>query len=191
MTRTLAGLVAAVAVVAAACSSPSTEPDAASGAQGGTDRPSAGAQASDQPGLLEPSEPYGITTVTLSPPDGTETFRLEVYDAYWPATRQKGLMGRAELPDGTGMVFRYPDDHNGGFWMKDTLIPLSIAYFDAQGIVGTVLDMEPCTADPCPGYPPTRPYRGTLEVKQGYFAEIGLTEGWRVELPPGLPPPQA
>jgi hypothetical protein len=50
--------------------------------------------------------------------------------------------------------------------------------------------MEPCDADPCPSYPPDAPYRGALEVNQGFFAELGLEPSWRVELPGGLPPPQ-
>lgn len=136
---------------------------------------------------LEPSEPFGTTTIELSDPEGGNTIAMPVYDAFVPDTRQLGLMHREELPADAGMVFRFPDDRTGGFWMRNTLIPLSIAYFDADGTVVTVLDMEPCTTITCPSYPPGAVYRGALEVNQGYFSEIGLEPGWQVALPDGLP----
>jgi uncharacterized protein len=142
------------------------------------------------PAELEPSEPFDVATVTLVDPDGA-TLPIEVFDDHTPEMRRRGLMERAELPATAGMVFRYPADSEGGFWMKNTLIPLSIAYYDADGVIHTVLDMEPCTEDPCPSYPPGASYRGALEVNQGFFAEIGLEPGWRVDLPSGLPPAQA
>jgi uncharacterized membrane protein (UPF0127 family) len=86
------------------------------------------------------------------------------------------------------MIFRFPGPTQGAFWMKDTLIPLSIAYYDAEGTVVAVLDMEPCTADPCPTYPPGTSYTGALEVNQGFFDDVGLEEGWMVAVPDGLPP---
>jgi uncharacterized protein len=143
-----------------------------------------------QPSGLQPSEPFDVTTVTLVDPAGAQRV-IEVFDAHTPDRRRRGLMERTELPREAGMVFRYPADSESGFWMKNTLIPLSIAYFDADGVVHTVLDMEPCEADPCPSYPPGAPFRGALEVNQGFFADIGLEPGWRVELPAGLPPPEA
>lgn len=150
--------------------------------------PAAGAS---QPAGLQPSEEFDVTTVTLVEPDGGVALPIPVYDAYRPRLRKRGLMERTDLPSGAGMVFRFPDDRENGFWMKNTVIPLSIAYFDADGVVNTVLDMEPCTTIRCPSYPPDVPYRGALEVNQGFFDEIGLQPGWRVELPFGLPPPEA
>lgn len=137
---------------------------------------------------LAPSEPFGRTTVTLRAGDGA-TVRVPAYDAFTGDTRQRGLMFRESLPQGTGMVFRMPSDRTGGFWMKDTLIPLSIAFFTSDGAVVDVLDMEPCPSEPCPSYPPGGAYRFALEVNQGYFSEIGLGSGWRIELPADLPAP--
>ena len=174
-------LVAAMlSLTVSGCSaSPATEPPvaAATGAA-----PHSGA-----PTVLEPSEPWGLLTLTLVSPDGAPAVEVPAYDAFESATRSRGLMGRTSLPAGAGMVFRYPSDRDGGFWMKDTLIPLSIAYFDGEGTVVSVLDMEPCLQDPCRSYRPGVAYRGALEVNQGFFARIGLTPGWRVELPPGIP----
>ena len=53
--------------------------------------------------------------------------------------------------------------------MKDTLIPLSVAFADADGEIVTILDMEPCKADPCPVYDPGAPYRTALEANKGAF----------------------
>ena len=173
----------AVALVLAGCTSPQTDPTLSAGAQGSA--PAA------EPTGLQPSEPFDVTTVRLIPPDGGPARTIEVFDAYYPPLRRRGLMQRTELPAGTGMVFRYPEDMDRGFWMKNTLIPLSIAYVGADGVVHTVLDMEPCETAQCPAYPPGAPYRQALEVNQGFFAEIGLEPGWRLELPTGLPPPGA
>lgn len=140
-------------------------------------------------GPLAPSEPFGLTTVTLRAPDDRAVV-VPVYDAYNDRTRTRGLMGREELPRGTGMVFRFKENRTSGFWMKNTLIPLSIAFFDSNGSVVAVRDMEPCEADPCPSYRPGAPYRGALELEQAFAAEVGVERGWQVELPAGLPPAQ-
>lgn len=129
--------------------------------------------------------PFDVASLTLLDPDGGQV-EMAVYVADQPATRQQGLMGVTDLPRDAGMVFLSPEDRGGGFWMKNTLIPLSIAFFAADGAVLAVLDMEPCEADPCPIYDPGVTYRGALEVNQGHFDEIGLDTGWRVELPSAL-----
>ena len=81
--------------------------------------------------------------------------RLEV--AADPAARARGLMGRRQVPEGTGMVFLYPADVAEAFWMKNTLVPLSIAFVAADGRVVSVAEMTPCKADPCPSYAARRP----------------------------------
>ncbi len=80
------------------------------------------------------------------------------------------------------MLFRYDEDTNERFWMKDTLIPLSIAFLDAEGRVLVILDMEPCVADPCPLYEAGAPYRMALEVNQGAFEQLGAHVGDVVRL---------
>jgi len=66
--------------------------------------------------------------------------------------------------------------------MKDTLIPLSVAFWDEDGWIVGIQDMEPCTEDPCPTYGSPEPYVGALEVNEGFFAEHGVTTGDRIEL---------
>lgn len=156
----------------------------------------AGGTASEAPApfpapTLEPSEPFGLTEVTLRGPEG-QRIALPVYDAADPSARGHGLMDRDELTDGTGMVFRFPADSSGGFYMFRTRIPLSIAFYDAEGAIVRVLDMEPCAsenASACETYDPGVAYRGAIEVEQGWFAEAGVAEGWRVEVPAALPIP--
>ncbi len=139
------------------------------------------------PDGLAPSEPFDISSVVLRGPEG-RTVEVPVYVADTPAERAKGLMFREHLPAGAGMVFIFPDLHTGAFHMKNTLIPLSIAFYGPDGMVRRVLDMEPCTAEPCKLYDPDIAYTGALEVNQGFFDEIGLDGRWTVSLPADLPP---
>ena len=189
----VAAVVAAILLVGCGGGTPAAAPPtpAAQPAADATDTvPDAEAEpAAESEPDLEPSEPFGRTTIELRPPGGGAPIAMPVYDAFVPDTRRLGLMHREELPADAGMVFRFPEDRTGGFWMRNTLIPLSIAYFDASGTVVTVLDMEPCTTIRCPSYPPGAVYRGALEVNQGYFSDIGLVPGWQVALPDGLPAP--
>jgi uncharacterized protein len=126
----------------------------------------------------------------LEPAGGpATTVRLEV--AADPAARARGLMGRTSVPKGTGMVFLYPAEVTGGFWMKNTLVPLSVAFVAADGRVVSVAEMAPCRTDPCPTYAPAGPYRYAVELAAGSFAAAGVGPGDRVAPvdPAGLPEP--
>ena len=92
-------------------------------------------------------------------------------------SRAFGLMHRESYPEDCGMVFMFFEPIQSGFWMEDTLIPLSIAFFDDQGEILEILDMEPCKADPCELYVPEVTYSGALEVNQGTFDRLGVSEG--------------
>jgi uncharacterized protein len=108
-----------------------------------------------------------------------------------PATRARGLMERERVPPGTGMVFLYPADVAESFWMKNTLVPLSIAFVAADGRVVSVAEMTPCKADPCPSYAPAGPYRYAIELAAGSFGDAGVGPGARVVPvdPAALPEP--
>ena len=97
-----------------------------------------------------------------------------------PAERARGLMQRPTMAEDAGMLFVFPADTDGPFWMKDTLIPLSIAFIAADGTIVNVQDMQPQTTDL---HAPGARYRYALEVNQGYFARAGVKTGDRVELP--------
>lgn len=113
--------------------------------------------------------------VLLDTEEGSRLIDVEVADT--PEKSQFGLMFRTELPRDEGMIFIYFEDTTGGFWMKNTLIPLSIAYFDLDGEIVDILDMEPCEEEFCPTYDPSAAYRGALEVNQGAFERWGVEIG--------------
>jgi uncharacterized membrane protein (UPF0127 family) len=134
--------------------------------------------------------PAGTATYRLLPGDGpTLTVRLEV--AADPQARARGLMGRTEVAPGSGMVFLYPADVRESFWMKNTLVPLSIAFVAADGRVVSVAEMTPCRADPCRSYAPGGPYRYAVELAAGAFPAAGVGPGDLVvpEDPSNLPEP--
>lgn len=118
---------------------------------------------------------FATGKVILEGEEGSVLLDAEIADL--PEQQQQGLMNRTSLPDCSGMVFVFFEETTGSFWMKDTLIPLSIAFFDVDGKIVRILDMEPCEADPCPLYDPEASYVGALEVNQGAFDDWGIEEG--------------
>jgi uncharacterized membrane protein (UPF0127 family) len=78
--------------------------------------------------------------------------------------RSVGLMNRRRAP-ADGMLFVFHSDTTGAFWMKNTLVPLTIVFFDRNGNRLRKLSMVPCKADPCPVYKPGRRYRFALELR--------------------------
>jgi uncharacterized membrane protein (UPF0127 family) len=189
-------LAAGVAVVAWVLAS-------SAGLVGGGDDPTMVPEGSGEPRRGAPVEQATATTAAvpsgeaartvqyrLEPADGDPvTVRLEV--AADPATRARGLMEREQVPPGTGMVFLYPEDVAEAFWMKNTLVPLSIAFVAADGRVVSVHEMTPCRADPCPSYAPAGPYRYAVELAAGSFPDAGVGPGSRVVPvdPAALPKP--
>ena len=98
-----------------------------------------------------------------------------------PARRARGLMHVRDLGGYDGMLFVFPDDTTGSFYMKDTVLPLSIAWFQADGDFVSATDMDPCgERDPCPTYAPTGAYRLALEVVQGGLLGLGIGPGARL-----------
>jgi uncharacterized membrane protein (UPF0127 family) len=98
---------------------------------------------------------------------------------------RRGLMFREEMDDDAGMIFFFPNRRpaNDGFYMRNTLIPLSIAYMkrlssDTYEVVA-VRDMDPCPPETsvCPEFPGGEPYDAALEVNQGWFEEAGIRVG--------------
>ncbi len=79
-------------------------------------------------------------------------------------TRSLGLMNRRLAP-ADGMLFVFPESTSGGFWMKNTLVPLTIAFFNADGQRVRKLSMTPCKTASCPIYDPRRTYRFALELR--------------------------
>jgi uncharacterized membrane protein (UPF0127 family) len=129
--------------------------------------------------------------VYLLEPSARPQARVSLEVAADEPARERGLSRRDALPSGTGMAFLFPGDTRVPFWMKDTLVPLQIAFVGADGRVVGLFEMPPCRADPCPTYAPTRPYRYAVELGSGAFTAAGVAEGDRVvpQDPSTLPPP--
>ena len=95
---------------------------------------------------------------------------------------QKGLKGVETLPEDDGMAFVFDEQSDSTFWMKDTLVPLSIAFVNNTGRVIGVRDMQPCEADPCPTYGIDQPFVLAIEANLGWFDQAGVGVGDHVEL---------
>jgi uncharacterized membrane protein (UPF0127 family) len=93
--------------------------------------------------------------------------------------RSKGLMYREQLLDGEGMIFVFDYDQPVSFWMKNTLIPLSIAFITADGRILEIKDMYPLNLDSVHS---SRPIRYALETPQGWFNRVGIIAGDMVNL---------
>lgn len=120
------------------------------------------------------------TRVVLEGSGKTTTITVDVADS--PDERGEGLMGREELPEDSGMVFLFQEAVSSPFVMRDTLIPLSIAFADAEGRIVTILDMEPCREEPCPTYASDAPFTAALEVNQGAFERWNVSVGDRLRV---------
>jgi uncharacterized membrane protein (UPF0127 family) len=110
---------------------------------------------------------------------GPHIFQVEV--ASTPAQRQRGLMGRTHLAADAGMLFVFEHPGRHCFWMRDTPLPLSIAFIDAAGRIASFADMQPRTETL---HCPTTAVRYALEVRQGEFQRRGISVRTQVD---GLP----
>lgn len=122
-------------------------------------------------------EPPVFGSGTLVIETQTDVVELDVEVAETAEARQLGLTGRASLPEDTGMLFVHDEPVASAFTMRNTLIPLSIAFMDGDGRILRVLDMQPCEAEPCPAYDPELRWTTALEVNQGAFERLGVEVG--------------
>jgi uncharacterized membrane protein (UPF0127 family) len=125
------------------------------------------------------SPAYGaIARFTTSAGEAT----LHVAIARTVAEQRRGLMHITSLPEDDGMAFVWDSPTQTAFWMKDTLVPLSIAFVNARSRIVTIRDMPPCTADPCPSYGSRAPFVTAIEANRGWFDDHGVGVGDRVTL---------
>lgn len=146
-----------------------------------------GANGPDDPRLASPSRVDGF---------GEVAFRVRPAGAAGPSSAEycallaetgdqvaRGLMGRRDLAGYDGMVFRFPTDQRGSFYMRNVPIPLTVAWFDASGRFVSSQDMAPCPdQDGCPLYGAARPYRLALEVPGGGLGRLGVGPGSVLEV---------
>ena len=111
-------------------------------------------------------------------PVGPAVFQVEL--AKTEAERETGLMYRTAMADDQGMLFIFDKDEHLNFWMKNTKLPLSIAYIASDGTIKEILDMQP---ESLANVPSTWAVRYALELNQGAFARAGVKVGDKVILP--------
>lgn len=157
--------------------------------------PVAPSTSTQSPGLESPTttvapipDPTTTTAAPSLPSSIAGTFEVQLLDivgeqrlialADTPELRSQGLMFVEDMADLDGMLFVFDSDSSGGFWMKNTLIQLDIAFFDSDGGFVDGFEMEPCTTPSCPSYTPSGAYRYALEMAAGEMpedvAEVGL-----------------
>ncbi len=108
---------------------------------------------------------------------------MEVEVAHTDYLRRAGLMGRPHLDEDYGMLFLFPDEAVRSFWMKNTLIPLSIAYIKSDGTISQILDMSPDRWSGKLGeYSSKEKVQYALEVNQGWFKKNFIEAGDQVYL---------
>jgi uncharacterized protein len=91
-----------------------------------------------------------------------------------PEERLMGLMNRKYLGKDEGMLFIFEQEAYHGFWMKNTFIPLSIAFIDKEGRIVSIADMKPLTLE---SHDPPRPILYALEMNKGWFSANGIKPG--------------
>lgn len=123
------------------------------------------------------SEPLHTMVFTSHSGDPIE-LKVEIADT--PKERRRGLMFRDHLAESQGMLFDFGGETRTGFWMKDTSIPLSIAFLSAQGVILDIQDMEPFSTDL---HQSDQPYAFAVEVNQGWLERNDIGIGSRVQLP--------
>ncbi len=124
----------------------------------------------------------GPQPLTLKSEDGSKQLTLQVEIADTPEARNQGLMNRTEMAADHGMLFVFPEPQMLVFWMKDTKIPLDIAFFDKDGKFIGGMEMQPCVQEPCPRY--SAPAMGSyaLEMVKGTRVKHGIGMGWSLDV---------
>ena len=125
---------------------------------------------------------------TRSTTEGKELYQLKVAGkvitvelARTPSERGLGLMYRRQLPEDYGMLFVFPEEDYLTFWMKNTHIPLSIAFISTEGTITQIESMEPLSLS---SHDSKEKARYALEMLEGWFERHNVKVGDKVELPP-------
>jgi len=121
--------------------------------------------------------PQKLPAITLNA--GMHLIRAEV--AQTPEQRSTGLMFRQAMGQNEGMLFAFEDAGQQCFWMKNTLLPLSVAFVADDGSIVNIESMKPQTED---SHCSTKPVRFVLEMNEGWFVKRGIKPGFKLQGPP-------
>ncbi|MCL2763405.1 MAG: DUF192 domain-containing protein [Treponema sp.] len=119
------------------------------------------------------------TAVLVIERAGADAVEITAEIARTEEERNKGLMHRKKLPDGEGMLFVFDRDQQLSFWMKNTIIPLSIAFISSDGRITEIKDMQPLDLNSVQS---SRSVRYALEVPQGWFTRAGVKPGDKMRI---------
>lgn len=114
-------------------------------------------------------------------------YRIDAEVAANQPNRMQGLMHRRMMPQHQGMLFVFTEANRHCMWMRNTLLPLSVAFVDEQGVILNIEDMEPQTEN---NHCAAKPARFALEMNKGWFAQKGLKPGLRLNGLDKAPAPQ-
>lgn len=120
------------------------------------------------------------TTLVLTNSQG-EQFNMTAEVADTPDSQSLGLMFRPSMPPDAGMLFDFGGDTTEGFWMANTILPLSVAFIKGDGTIQDIFDMQALDRNTTA---PSGPYHYALETNQGYFRAHNLQKGDKVVIPP-------
>jgi uncharacterized protein len=134
--------------------------------------------------MAETDAPTKLSTVALSVGNA---YRIEAEVAHTPEARAQGLMFRKVLKDNQGMLFVYPNADMHAMWMKNTLIALSVAFIDADGVIINIEEMQPMTLDT---HATKHPASYSLEMNGGWFKKRRIVPGAKILGLDKAPPPQ-
>lgn len=125
------------------------------------------------PASAQGDQPQSLPMTTLT----AGMHKIQAQLAVSPQQRQTGLMFRREMPTQEGMLFVFEQASSQCFWMRNTLIPLSIAFLAEDGTVVNIEDMSPQSDD---SHCSAKPVRFALEMNRGWFAKRGVKPGMRI-----------
>jgi len=128
-------------------------------------------------------QPQQLPTMPLNA--GIHLIQAEVANTF--DTRMTGLMHRKKLGANNGMLFVFPDVARHCMWMKNTFVPLSVAFIDEQGVILNIADMQPLNEE---SHCASGPARFALEMNQGWFAAKGIKAGAKISGIEKAPPPR-
>lgn len=135
------------------------------------------------PWLTFPALAQGLPTIELTA--GMHRIEAEVVNTQ--ETRMRGLMERKAMPVQRGMLFVFDADGHHCMWMKNTLLPLSVAFLDAEGRIVNVEEMKPQTEN---NHCAAKPARYALEMNAGWFSRRGIKAGMALRGIDRAPPPR-
>ena len=126
------------------------------------------------------SAPQQLPSIRIS----TGMHAIQVMVAQTPEQQATGLMFRKAMGTNEGMLFVFDEPRQQCFWMKNTLLPLSVAFIGDDGSIVNIDDMKPQTED---SHCSTKPVRFVLEMNDGWFAKRGIKPGFKLKGLPAAP----